>query len=116
MQARREMEAEFARRRELVQQEGVMQTRAQREMEAEVARREKAQAKATAEQEKATQATQKGAAAEDDYERGLAATRYAQYEVAAAYTAVAAAALALPASSPTAARETEAQSAPGDST
>lgn len=109
MQARREMEAEFARRRELVQQEGVMQTRAQREMEAEFARREKAQAKATAEQEKATQATQKGAAAEDDYERGLAATRYALYEIAAAYTAVSAAALALPVSSARAAIEMEAQ-------
>src|SRR5690625_2585360 len=109
MQARREMEAEFARRRALVQQEGVMQTRAQREMEAEFARREKAQAKATAEQEKATQATQKGAAAEDDYERGLAATRYALYEIAAAYTAVSAAALALPVSSAKAAIEMEAQ-------
>lgn len=109
MQARREMEAEFARRRELVQQEGVMQTRAQREMEAEFARREKAQAKATAEQEKATQATQKGAAAEDEYERGLAATRYALYEIAAAYTAVSAAALALPVSSAKAAIEMEAQ-------
>jgi len=96
---------------------------AEREMNAEFERRAQAHMKANAEAQKKTEAERAAAEATkthadataqsademDNQERALASSRYALYEIAAAYTAVSAAALALPVASAKTAIEMEAQ-------
>lgn len=98
MQAEREMNAEFARREET-----------QRKARAEAEKTAQAEAARATQAEKSAAATTKAAASEEQQQQALASTRYALYEVAAAYTATAAAALALPVASAQAAIEMEAQ-------
>ncbi len=98
MQAEREMNAEFARREE-----------AQRKARAEMEQAAKAEADKAAATDKAAAATKSATEADEAQIQALASTRYALYEVAAAYTATAAAALALPVASARVAIEMEAQ-------
>lgn len=116
LQAEKEMEAEFKRRREEQQKLGTTQLKAQREnIRLSEQGIRQSYANATAEERlamsirTANQQRENAIAQQGQYEQGLAATRYALYEVAATYTAVATAAAALPVASTKAAIEMEAQ-------
>lgn len=98
LQAEKEMEAEFERRaREHLKASGLY------------ARGEEPIRKVTEATEDLSAATDDNAAAQDRQERALASTRYALYEVAAAYSAMSASMLALPVAGTRAAIEMEAQ-------
>lgn len=112
LQAEKEMEAEFERRaREHLKASGLYArgeepiSKAIRQTYAATTAEERlAMSIRVANQQRENAIAQQG-----QYEQGLAATRYALYEVAATYTAVAAAAAALPVASTKAAIEMEAQ-------
>lgn len=98
LQAEKEMEAEFERRaREHLKASGLY------------ARGEEPIRKVTEATNEMRAATIANAAAQEEQERALASSRYALYEIAAAYTAVSAAAFALPVASTRTAIEMEAQ-------
>src|SRR5690606_13690178 len=114
--ARKEMEADFRAREQGVRQNASVQMRASREMEMSQRNLANMQMRARREMDADFEKRLRNAGAtgqltesEQQYERQLASTRYALYEVAAAYTAVSVAAAALPVAGIRAAIEMEQQ-------